>query len=242
MNIRKTAIFAAAALAAAATAFAATGTAGQKYGKKGAKAPAAEEEEPSGKGVRVHIEQYPKLGRASTASAPAIGESPMGPAWNGKPRKWIVLEAKYSTQAKCIDQLTFTWHVLLETKSATAKDREGQAKLAPYSYFTQTVTYGNIPRGNHATSVCLHPSYLAQYGEPQAVGIVVSDSNGTELEGNSFSEVKGIKAGTKFWEDEKIMDAKQNGEPMIERRQGLVDRAKTIWGMVNPNDYEATVQ
>mgnify|MGYP003326340312 CR=1 FL=1 len=34
----------------------------------------------------------------------------------------------------------------------------------------------------------------------------------------------------------------KDGKPMIERRQGLVDRSKTIWALVNPNDYEATMQ
>ena len=30
--------------------------------------------------------------------------------------------------------------------------------------------------------------------------------------------------------------------PNIVRRQGLVDRSKTIWALVNPNDYETTMQ
>jgi hypothetical protein len=39
------------------------------------------------------------------------------------------------------------------------------------------------------------------------------------------------------------MNATQpNGDPMIERRQGLVDRSKTIWALVNPNDYEYVAQ
>ena len=39
------------------------------------------------------------------------------------------------------------------------------------------------------------------------------------------------------------LNAKQaNGQPYVERRQGLVDRSKTIWALVNPNDYEATMQ
>jgi hypothetical protein len=46
-----------------------------------------------------------------------------------------------------------------------------------------------------------------------------------------------------WWDDTKIMDAKNHaGEPMIERRQGLVDRSKTIWALVNPNDYEVVAQ
>ena len=38
------------------------------------------------------------------------------------------------------------------------------------------------------------------------------------------------------------MTAELGGQPMIERRQGIVDRSKTIWGLVNPNDYETTMQ
>jgi hypothetical protein len=46
-----------------------------------------------------------------------------------------------------------------------------------------------------------------------------------------------------WWNDANIMDSKgRNGEPMIERRQGLVDRSKTIWALVNPNDYEDVAQ
>lgn len=211
-------------------------------GKKAAAGSDEETEAVSGKSIK--IDQYPKLGQASCLQAPFVqGGSAFGPAWKGKLRKWIVLESQYSTLEKCVEQLTFTWHVILETRTATSKDREGQKKLAPYSYFTQSVTYYNIPRGTHAASVCLHPSYLEQYGEPKAVGLVVTDANGQELVGNSFSELKPIKSGTKFWEDEKVMDAKQaNDEPYIARRQGLQDRAKTIWALVNPNDYELTLQ
>ena len=230
-------------VAAVTAAYAApTAKSGRGSSRKAAAAP-VEDEEAEGPAVRVRIEQFPKLGRAATLSAPSVaGGTVIGQTWNGKPRNWIVLESKYSTSDKCIDQLTFTWHVLLETKSATSKDKEGQAKMAPYSYFTQTVTYVNIPRGNHAASVCLHPSYLEQYGEPKAVGLVIVDSSGKEITGDSSSEVKGIESHSKFWDDPKIMDAKQGGEPMIERRQGLQDRSKTIWALVNPNDYELVIQ
>ena len=46
-----------------------------------------------------------------------------------------------------------------------------------------------------------------------------------------------------FWNNNDIMNANQaNGDPMVARRQGLVDRSKTIWALVNPNDYEMVVQ
>ena len=53
---------------------------------------------------------------------------------------------------------------------------------------------------------------------------------------------KGIKNDDRFWDNQSVMNAQQGGKPMVERRQGLVDRSKTIWAMVNPNDYEATMQ
>ena len=199
----------------------------------------------SGKDAKITIDQFPKLGRVSTLMAPSInGATIIGQCYT-KPRKWIVLEAKYSTYARWQDQLTFTWHILLDAKSATEKDKTD--KIPQYSYFSTTVTYANIPKGTHAASVCLAPSYLERFGEPKAVGLVIANKDGTILAGDCESEIRGIPTHPKtleaaFWNDSKIMNATQNGEPLIERRQGLQDRSKTIWALVNPNDYEMVVQ
>ena len=244
MIILTTALCASGILAAAPMTTKRAAGAGASRGKAPAAAADAEDAAPD---ARVKIERFPKLGRQATLAAPSItGGTTIGPVYT-KPRQWIVLEGTYTTYDKLVDQLTFTWHVMLETKTATTKDRDAIAKRAPYSYFSQTVTYVNIPKGTHATSVCLHPSYLEQYGEPKAVGLVVTDSNGKVLAGDAESEIKGIESHPKaiekaFWNDSSIMDAKQNGEPMVERRQGLQDRSKTIWALVNPNDYELVVQ
>jgi hypothetical protein len=192
---------------------------------------------------RVNLERLPKVGRASTLSAPSVpGNSIIGKCYL-KDRHWIVLEAKYETFEQWTDRLVFTWHVLLETKTATEGDKKSREKIPPYSYFSTTVSYVNIPRGAHAASVCLPPSYLERFGEPKAVGLVISSPEGEVLAGNSESEIPGIKSRTMWWNESKIMDSKDgNGEPMIERRQGLVDRSKTIWALVNPNDYEDVAQ
>ena len=101
----------------------------------------------------------------------------------------------------------------------------------------------NIPAGSHAASVVLPPSCLERFGEPKAVGLEITNQNGELLAGDTWSEVKGIAAHTKFWEDQKIMGAvTKEGTPMIERRQGLLDRSKTIWALVFPNDYEQVAQ
>ena len=191
--------------------------------------------------MKILVDQMPKTGQQSCLPAPGIqGATLIGVCYQ-KPRRWIVLETKYTTFAKFLDQLTFNWHVLLETKSA--KENKGnKLGLAPYSYFNATTTYFNIPQGSHAACVCLPPSYLELYGEPKAIGFTISNQNGDILGGGTVSEVKGIKNDTKFWENQDIMNAQSGGKPMIERRQGLVDRSKTIWALVNPNDYEATMQ
>lgn len=204
---------------------------------------AADEDAPTtGKEAKILINQFPRLGNQATLSAPNIGGQSIVGACYTKPRKWIVLETKYTTYAKWQDQLTFTWHVLLETKSAT-ENKGNKEGLAPYSYFTASTTYQNIPQGSHAASVCLHPSYLERFGEPKAVGIVITNAKGEMLGGDSEGTVGPIKPHAQWWEDQKIMNDQQpNGKPTIERRQGLMDRSKTIWALVNPNDYEQVAQ
>lgn len=208
------------------------------------KKPAATDDDAptTGKEAKITINQFPKLGSQATLSAPNVGgQSIIGPCY-AKPRKWIVLETKYTTYAKWHDQLTFAWHVLLETKSAT-ENKGNKEGLAPYSYFTVTTTYQNIPQGSHAASVCLHPSYLERFGEPKAVGIVITNAKGETLGGDSEGTVGPIKPHAQWWEDQKIMnDQQSDGKPTIERRQGLMDRSKTIWALVNPNDYEQVAQ
>ena len=212
--------------------------------KKGVQAMAGNDDGPvtEGREAKVLIDQLPKTGQNSCLGAPSIaGGTNIGQCYT-KPRSWIVIETKYTTFAKFLDQLTFNWHVLLETKSA--KENKGNKMgLAPYSYFNTTTTYFNIPQGSHAACVCLPPSYLELYGEPKAIGFTISNQNGDVLGGGTVSEVKGIKPDTQFWDDQSIMNATgKDGKPLIERRQGLVDRSKTIWALVNPNDSEATMQ
>ena len=239
MNYRKITAVITIALAAS-VALAAT----PRNAKKGVKAMAGNEDGPvtSGKEAKILVDQMPKTGQQCCLTAPSIqGASMVGQCYT-KPRKWIVIETKYTTYAKFLDQLTFNWHVLLETKSA--KENKGNKMgLAQYSYFNTAVTYFNIPQGSHAACVCLPPSYLELYGEPKAIGFTISNQNGDILGGGTVSEVKGIKPDTQFWEDQNVMNANgPDGKPLIERRQGLVDRSKTSWALVNPNDYEATMQ
>ena len=210
--------------------------------RRGAKAASSSEEGmAAGRDARVTIDQMPRTGSGCCFAAPGVqGGTAVGQCYT-KPRQWIVIETKYSTSAKFVDQLTFNWHVVLETKSA--KENKGNRMgLAPFSYFNTSVTYFNIPQGSHAACVCLPPSYLELYGEPKAIGIEVVNANGEVVGGDTVSTITPIKPHTKFWEQDNFKEAMGGEKPMIERRQGLVDRSKTIWALVNPNDYEATMQ
>lgn len=193
----------------------------------------------------VRVDQFPKLGSRGTMQSPSLeGQSTIGNNVYQKSarRKWIVLEAKYSTFDVWTDQLSFTWHVLLDSKFRTEKD--AVEDIPQYSYYTVTVNYQNIPKGTHAASVCLPPACLERFGEPKAVGIVISDKDGKQVYGDVESEIKGIAhhpdAPEKFfWNDRNIMEHDDDqGRRLIEQRQGLQDRSKTIWALVNPNDYE----
>ena len=246
--MKKCVISCIAAVAALAAAAAPARSAVKTGGRAGPGADAKAVKGSAAKGM-VRIEQFPRTGRQSTLRAPQIeGSSTIGNNVYNKAasRKWIVLEAKYSTFDNWTDQLNFTWHVLLDASTATEKDKED--KIAPYSYYTVTVPYMNIPKGTHAASVCLPPACLERFGEPKAIGIVVANKEGETIAGDVQSEIKGIKSHPKsideaFWNDKGIMEKENSaGERIVEQRQGLLDRSKTIWALVNPNDYEQVVQ
>ena len=92
----------------------------------------------------------------------------------------------------------------------------------------------------------LPPSVLERFGEPAAVAVVITNKEGDILDGqNEGAEtVVGKKLAEKWWENsDQVMSAKDGkGTPLIARRQGLLDRSKTIFALVNPDDYEMVQQ
>lgn len=209
----------------------------------------------SGQDARILIDKRPRVGKMALFAAPSVnGSTYVAGAWT-RPRKWIVMETQYSVLGtEFVDQLTFTWHVLLDVKTSTL-NRDNKDGIPQYSYFTTAVTYRNIAEGSHAASVVMAPSYLEHFGEPCAVGLEVTDSQGKSVAWGCESSVAflayewgnpsnpgsdAMKQKLFFWKDrEGVMDKKQNGKPMVgEHPNGLKDRSKTIWALVNPNDYE----
>lgn len=201
-----------------------------------------------GKDARVLITRKAQVRSACLLSAPsANGNTNLGKVFK-KPRQWIVPELEYQTAADWQDELLFTWHILLDAKTAKQPDKPSKDKepVSRYSYYTAAVRYVNVPKGSHAASVVLPPSVLERYGEPAAVAVVISNKEGDVLDGqNEGAEaVVGKKLAEKWWENsDQVLSAKDaKGVPLITRRQGLLDRSKTIFALINPDDYEAVQQ
>ena len=79
-----------------------------------------------------------------------------------------------------------------------------------------------------------------------AIAVVISNKEGDVLDGQNegADAVVGKKLADKWWENsDQVMSAKDKaGTPLIARRQGLLDRSKTIFALVNADDYEMVQQ
>jgi len=201
--------------------------------------------------AKVQISQMPNIGPQSLLVAPNLQAQGGSQPITKSRRQWGVYEMTYRTAQKWTEDLTVNWFVLTDTAKAKQKDKsKTAARLPPYVYYTLVNRYVNIPDGDHRSSVCLPPSFIERYGEPVVISCEIVTSEGKLLTGetvvNGFSYVKAGKFSEEnketmeWWNDDKIINAKdKKGESLIEIRQGLVDRSKSPFYLVNNADYEA---
>ncbi len=201
---------------------------------------------------KVKISQMPSIGPQSLIAAPGLNAQGGLQPITKKRRQWGVFDMTFRTQQRWTEDLTVNWYVLCDTAKAKEKDKSKAAKrLPPYVYYTLVTRYVNIPEGDHRACSCLPPSFIERYGEPVVISCEIVTSAGKLLDGetvvNSFPFVKPgkiteeTKTEMEWWNNDKIINAKdrKTNEPMIEVRQGLVDRSKTPFWLVNNADYEA---
>jgi len=171
---------------------------------------------------RVRITRFPQPGKTSMVRTPNFNANVSGlqSSVTKRPREWALFEIKYSTGQKWTDELMFTYHVITKGKDDNGKD--------VYSYYTLTVRYIDIPKGEHMSCVALPPSLVERYGEPVSLALEIVGKDGTVLD--SKQEGEGSK---EWWKDSRVLD-----QPNIKRRQGLVDRSKTPFALINADDYE----
>lgn len=201
--------------------------------------------------AKVQISQMPNIGPQSLLVAPSLQAQGGSQPITKSRRQWGVYEMTYRTAQKWTEDLTVNWYVLSDTSKAKQKDKsKSAARLPPYVYYTLVTRYVNIPDGDHRSCVCLPPSFVERYGEPVVISCEIVTAEGKLLAAESVvNGVKGITAGKfteetkekmEWWNDDAVINAKdKKGEPMIEIRQGLVDRSKSPFYLVNNADYEA---
>ena len=203
--------------------------------------------------AKVKISQMPNIGPQSLLVAPGLQAQGGSQPITKSRRQWGVYEMTYRTAQKWTEDLTVNWYVLCDTKKAKQIDRsKTAARLPPFVYYTLVSRYVNIPEGDHRSCVCLPPSFIERYGEPVVISCELVTSEGKLLDGenavNGFGYVTAgkfteeTKEKMEWWNKDDIINAKdKNGDAMIEIRQGLVDRSKSPFYLVNNADYE-TIQ
>ena len=169
----------------------------------------------------VKLGDMPKLAKQHImVKAPELSVRTEMRSTHSKPREWAFLAFSYETSPKWIDDLAVTYYVM-----AQGIDDEGKPE---YNLFTTTVHYGDVAKGKHSAAVVLPPQAIERYGMPVAFAVEVSDDGNDPVSKSSEG-----KAPADWWTNEKFT------ERMVPRDGYLVDRARSPFQFVNPDDYEA---
>ena len=172
----------------------------------------------------VEIKRMPPPNKTAMVRTPEFNYNVQNtmPKVTKKPREWALFEVKYESAAKWTDELTFSYHVMTKGKNDEGKEA--------YSYYTATLRYVDISRGEHMSCVAIPPSLVERYGEPVAVALEITGKDGKVLDSKSEAILQLPK---EWWKDSNVLD-----KPQVSRRNGMVDRMKTPFALINADDYE----
>ena len=179
----------------------------------------------------VKISRFPPPGKTAMVKTPEFQFSVNNtqPRVSRRQREWALFEIKYETSAKWTDELTFVYHVMTKGRDDDNKDI--------FSYYTATVKYIDIPKGDHMSCVALPPSLVERYGEPVALALEVTGKDGTVMATEALAT--GIQLPKEWWRDTNVMDKRDAaGNPFLVQRPGLLERSKTPFALINTDDYE----
>jgi len=176
------------------------------------------------KSDKVEIKRIPQPNKTAMVRTPEYNVNVQNtmPKVSKKPREWALLEVKYETGSKWTDELTFNYYVMTKAKSDEGKD--------VFSFYTQTLRYVDVPKGEHMSCVGISPSLIERYGEPVAIALEIVGKDGTVLDSKNEALIPLPK---EWWKDSKVLD-----NPSVTRRNGMVDRSKTPFALINVDDYE----
>lgn len=173
---------------------------------------------------RIRIERLPPPNKTAIIRTPEYDVNVQNtmPQVTRKPREWALFEVKYSTSAKWTDELTFNYYVMTKGEDGDKKEM--------FNFYTTTVRYIDIPKGEHMSCAAIPPSQIERYGKPVAVALEIVDKDGEIADSKSETT---MKFPDKWWKSNTVLDS-----PKVTRRQGMVDRSKTPFALVNIDDYE----
>lgn len=129
----------------------------------------------------------------------------------GQTREWFAVQTQYRTAPEWLDDLTFTYYIVVRAKSGPQK----------FTLFKGDVTYVNIQKGDHKSDMYLHPSTLARYGDVERVAVVIS------AQGRVVAMESLPASTTRWWEQLTPVDGY------------VLNRTQTPFAMINFDDYEA---
>lgn len=166
----------------------------------------------------------------SYSQAPAQGRSPIavrkvdgkkeatpiyavkGPSTGTRAKDWFRVFVEYDSDPEWVDELNFTFYVLVKGKTREAP---------PYSLFKGETSYIHIPKGSrHQADMFLHPNILTRFGDVERVAVEVR-------QGGRLLERSGKPNPTEAW-----------WERLSPVDGVLLNRAQTPFVHVDIDDYE----
>lgn len=160
-----------------------------------------------------------------------------------KEREWGVFDYTFDTLAPWTDNIVVNYYILLDAEKI--KDRPADAPR--FSFLQLTLRFGDIPKGkDHKVSAVLLPAALLRYGYVTALGfemtvqdkVVYSDQQAATgslvIQKMKAALANNPTSKLKWWEHPDIV----NGANTTKLDGYLVDRSKTPFALVAPDDYE----
>lgn len=171
----------------------------------------------------LRIRRLPKPGRATMARTPEFQTNIGRSSRKRKAREWALFEVEYETSADWIDSLDLFYSVMTYMKGNDGKDA--------YSLFQLRATYIDIQKGEHAACVVLAPNTLARFGTPVAIAIEISQDGTLLASETAVTDPKLPELD--WWKNPNVVDS-----AIVTRREGLLERSKTPFALINMDDYE----
>ena len=147
----------------------------------------------------------------------------LGNRSGSKQKLWGVFDVTFDASANWTDEISITYFVMLQN------DRPGPNEK-PMTLFTATYNYADVKGGrDNKAGVVLAPNTLERYGKPLGFAVQI-------IAGGGVADEKGLgnlPSKDKWWTDNTVLNH-QN----VQRRDGLVERSKSVFALVDTDSYE----